>query len=150
MPGSSFSKSAGLSSIIVESGCEIIKREAFDHWASRREIDFTPPIKVNPISGLNGCTSLCRIEIPSSVEIIDGFNCSTSLNELIFSTASHVTQINGFCGCTSLCRIEIPSSVEIVSGFRGCTSLHVVIVQARCRLSQNQGFCNIKPFIVQR
>jgi hypothetical protein len=103
------------------------------------------------ISGFRKCTSLCRIEIPSSVEVIQtsGFFGCTSLNELIFSSGSHLREICGFCECTSLCRIEIPSSVEVIgpSGFRDCPLLRVVIIRAGCRLRRTEILRRIRPFI---
>jgi hypothetical protein len=66
--------------------------------------------------------SLCRTEIPSSVEIIGillVFMIAPSLNEAFFflsssSSDSCVRVPHGFGECTSLCRIEIPSSVEVI------------------------------------
>jgi hypothetical protein len=104
------------------------------------------------ISGFCECTSLCRIEIPSSVEKIgfNGFRECTSLNEIVFSSDSHLREISGFCECTSLCRIEIPSSVEKIGfyGFDGCTSLRVLIIRTGCRIRENEGLRNIESFLV--
>jgi hypothetical protein len=104
------------------------------------------------ISGFGNCTSLYRIEIPSSVEKIGdcGFYCCTSLNQIIFSSNSHLREISGFQDCTSLCRIEIPSSVEVIGeyGFTSCQLLRVVIFQAGCRIRKNSGLKRIKAFLV--
>jgi hypothetical protein len=104
------------------------------------------------ISGFRGCISLCRIELPSSVEKIGlyGFHGCRSLNEVVFSSDSHLREIFGFRGCTSLCRIELPSSVEVIgkSGFSGGTSLRVVVVGAGCRMKANGGLGMIKSFLV--
>jgi hypothetical protein len=84
---------------------------------------------VKKISEFRECTSLCRIEIPSSVEVIGeyGFRGCTSLNEIVFSSDSHVKEVHGF---------------------GGSTSLHVVIIHAGCRMKQNKRFRTIKPFLV--
>jgi hypothetical protein len=107
---------------------------------------------VKTISGFGGCISLCRIEVPSSVEVIGvyGFDKCRSLNEIVFSSGSHLRGISGFGGCTSLCRIELPSSVEVIGtyGFNQCTSLRVVMVGAGCRMRANGGFGKIKAFFV--
>jgi hypothetical protein len=59
---------------------------------------------VKRIDGFEECRSLCRIEIPSSLEIIGelGFCECTSLTEIIFSSDSQVKKIYGFRNCTSL------------------------------------------------
>jgi hypothetical protein len=104
------------------------------------------------LSGFHGCTPLCRIEIPSSVEKIGtwGFYQCTSLNEIIFSSDSHLRDISGFRNCTSLCRIEIPSSVEMIGehGFAFCQLLCVVIFPIGCRIRKNGGLKHIKTFLV--
>jgi hypothetical protein len=94
---------------------------------------FSSSSALKGISGFENCTSLCQIEIPSSVEQIGsfGFKGCKSQNEIVFSSDSHLRQIDGFAKCTSLCRIEIPSSVQTIGhfSFSGCTSLHVVIIR---------------------
>jgi hypothetical protein len=116
------------------------------------EIVFSPDSYLREIYGFGDCTSLCRVEIPSSVETIgpDGFGGCTSLNEIVFPSDSHLREINGFSECTSLCRIEIPSSVEVISNdaFQSSPSLRVVIIRAGCRLRRNKGLQNLRPFLV--
>jgi hypothetical protein len=120
--------------------------------ASLNDIVFSPDSHLRDLNGFCACTSLCRIEIPSSVEVIGmrGFLQSTSLSEIDFSSDSHLREIDGFRQCTSLCRIEIPSSVEMIgsNGFRGCTSLRVVIIRAGCRMRFNQHLRSVRPFLV--
>jgi hypothetical protein len=107
-------------------------------------IVFSTAGHLRQIKGFQACTSLCRIEIPSSVEIIssNGFDHCTSLNELVFSTASHLRTIDGFQACTSLCRIEIPSSVEQIGdcGFAFCRSLSEIIFSSHSCIRQIFGF----------
>jgi hypothetical protein len=103
------------------------------------------------IDGFGYCTSLCRIEIPSSGEMIrpNGFVGCRSLRTVIFSSESHLREINGFGYCTSLCRIEIPLSVEMIwhDAFRDCPSLCVVIIRAGCRLRRKEGLQNVRSFV---
>jgi hypothetical protein len=106
------------------------------------------------IGGFDKCTSLCRIEILSSVEIIteSGFTGCTSLNEIIFSIDSHLREIGGFHFCTSLCRIDIPSSVEIISqyGFFRCKSLSKVTFAVDSRVQIIKGFNKCTTFLVHQ
>jgi hypothetical protein len=83
------------------------------------EIVFSKESRVQEICGFSRCLSLLRIEIPSSVEMIEGsgFDGCTSLNEVFFSPVSQLKTIAGFRGCTSLVRVEIPSSVKIIRSF---------------------------------
>jgi hypothetical protein len=103
------------------------------------------------IDGFCECTSLCRIEIPSSVEEItlNGFFGCTSLNEIVFSSDSDLRTIEGFRRCTSLCQIEIPSSFEVIwaSSFWDFPSFRVVIFRAECRLRRSKVLERIRLFI---
>jgi hypothetical protein len=100
------------------------------------------------LGGFQECHSLCRIEIPSSVEIISwpGFCECASLRDIIFSFDSHLRELAEFQECTSLCRIEIPSSVEIIEQFalNRCPSLQQVTFATGSRIriikdSRDQG-----------
>jgi hypothetical protein len=81
---------------------------------SLNEIIFPSDPHRKQISGFCEYISLSRIEIPSSLEIIDccGFWKCSSLNEISLASDSHLKKISGFCECISLSRIEIPSSIE--------------------------------------
>jgi hypothetical protein len=101
------------------------------------------------IDGFAGCTSLCQIELPSSVVKIGfaGFSRCTSLNEIIFLSDSDLRTIYGFAQCTSLYRIEIPSLVERIghyadrqTGFWGCTSLNEIHFSFDSHLRAIDGF----------
>jgi hypothetical protein len=104
------------------------------------------------IDGFSGCKSLCRIEIPWSVEVINFyvFQGCTSLNEIVFSSDTRLREILWLWECTSLYRIQFPSSLENMEyvSFSRCTSLRVVIIRAGCRLKRNQRLRAIKPFLV--
>jgi hypothetical protein len=59
---------------------------------------FSSDSQLREISGFRECTSLCRIELPSSIERIEylGFIGCTSLKEIHFSSDSELKVINGF------------------------------------------------------
>jgi hypothetical protein len=89
---------------------------------------------VKKIDGFSRCASLCRIDIPSSVEVIS--------KEAIVASNSRLEQMLRFRGGTSLFRIEIPSSVELISdnAFSGYISLHAVIFASNIVLTTIGGF----------
>jgi hypothetical protein len=95
------------------------------------------------ISGIQKCSSLCRFEFPSSLEIIErtGLNECTSLNEIIFTSDSHLKEISGIQNCTSLCRIEFPSSLEFIGqfGLNECTSLNEIIFSSDSHVKRIDG-----------
>jgi hypothetical protein len=88
----------------------------------------SPDSELREIYGFNECSSLERIEIPSSVEIIGcrtefsirgfwpqevivmnyGFHCCTSLKEVIFAEDNDVRDVNGFRGCPSIEQVDNP------------------------------------------
>jgi hypothetical protein len=83
-------------------------------------------VRLQKVDNLMKCTSLSRIVIPSSVEIITlcGFSTCSALSEVDFPSDSHLKRFDGFQNCTSLGRIVIPSSVEVItqSGLLNCSS----------------------------
>jgi hypothetical protein len=88
------------------------------------------------------CTSLYRVEIPGSVEVIDldRFAECAPLRGVTFAGNSRLTRICGFRHCKSLHRIEIPPSVEIIGtnwlnqAFRWCDSLRGVVFHVGVRV----------------
>jgi hypothetical protein len=68
IPASSGMKSNN--SCEIADSVEILDWNAFLNWNSLTTIIFTSPSYLREISGFQHCTSLCRIEIPSSVENI--------------------------------------------------------------------------------
>jgi hypothetical protein len=88
------------------SGCEFLTTVIFGSNSQRREIN-----------GFRKCTSLCWIEIPSSVRQISDIAFSTcrSFNEVIFASDCHLEELDGFQICLSLSAIQIPSFVEQIS-----------------------------------
>jgi hypothetical protein len=147
---SGFCKCTSLCRIEIPSSVEKIGNPAVDvgggfHGCiSLNEVVFSSDSHLKGIDGFGKCTSLCRIEIPSSIDkiCISGFLGCTSLNELIFLSDNHLKQIDGFYECTSLCRIEIPSSVEKIenNGFFECTSMKEVIFSRESHLRELEGF----------
>jgi hypothetical protein len=112
---------------------------------------FSSNSHLREINGFQHCTSLCRLEIPSTIERIGwfGFLRSTSLNKMIFSSNSHLREIDRFQHCTSLRQIDIPSSIETIGngGFFGYSTLRLIVIHARCRMRKSEGLQNIKIFL---
>jgi hypothetical protein len=73
---------------------------------------FLPSSEIQKIDGFSNCDSLHRIEIPSSLCLLDAFTECKSLIEVTFEAESHVIIIFGCNECQSLCRIEFPLSVK--------------------------------------
>jgi hypothetical protein len=138
--------------ILIHDFLGIIKEKDYKDDKSLKEVIFSTSNHLKAIHGFCGCTSLCRIEIPSSVEKIAvfAFHGCTSLREVAFSSDSHWKKFAGFHNCTSLYQIEIPSSVEKheIFDFKAFLSLRVVFIHAGCRVKINQQFRLITPFLV--
>jgi hypothetical protein len=87
---------------------------------------------------------LKKIEIPSSVQIIDSFafKLCVSLQEICFAADSQLRVIRGFCAGGSFQRFEIPSSVEMidVEAFYISESLHEVIFPTGSCIRKVEGF----------
>lgn len=78
-------------------------------------------------SAFSGCSSLSRIELPTSLSEIQSYTFAdcAQLDSVIIPHSVTSIGYDAFNGCTSLTYVEIPSSVtEINSGaFRGCSQL---------------------------
>jgi hypothetical protein len=76
----------------------IIGGGGFHGCTSLNEIVFSSDSHLREIYRFRGCTSLCRIEIPSSVEMIasEGFHGCTSLRVVIISTRCRMKENAGF------------------------------------------------------
>jgi hypothetical protein len=81
-------------------------------------------------SAFHGCSDLIRINIPSTVRIIEcgSFAECEKLSQVILSEGLESIQGEAFYGCTSLETIVIPSTVREIAedAFYGCTSLKLV------------------------
>jgi hypothetical protein len=83
---------------------------------------------------------VAEIEIPSSIEVIDGFLQVWGLEQMRFASGSRVCEIRGFYFCESLERVEFPESLQIIDGFHHCHSLQFVLFARDSRLEQLRGF----------
>jgi hypothetical protein len=92
-----------------------------------------------------GNDEVVKLEIPTSIQIIDACFGFHQLQEIVFPLNGSLRELRGFERCRSLPLIEIPASVEIIQGFDDCDSLteikfpkNCLIVNgfSRCPLSQ--------------
>ena len=79
-----------------------------------------------------GCSRLCKIIIPSSIEAIgnEAFQGCTSLRSVIIPNGVYYIGHSAFADCISLRKMILPKSViEIgVSTFKGCSSLETIVI----------------------
>jgi hypothetical protein len=141
---STFSSRSSNHSITIGAGWKIICKTDCRNQESLHETVFSSDSEVSEMDGFRGCTSLSRMESPSSVRVIGffGFRGCRSVHEINCSSDSHIISINGFYGCTSLCHTEIPSSVEVIGfdGFFGCTSLNEITFLSNHYVRELNGF----------
>jgi hypothetical protein len=114
----------------VEIPASIEQLGGFYEFRALQTIRFTAVGRLRVVKGFEGCRRLERIEIPSSVEIIDvtAFS-SCALTDVAFSTPSRLDTISGFPECPRLQSITIPSSVTNISGFNRCESLNTIGIE---------------------
>jgi hypothetical protein len=80
------------------------------------------------------------LDIPASVECIDGFLQVAKLETVEFTTTNVLREIRGFSGCVLLRAIVIPPSVERILGFNQCRSLERVEFVGDSHLRVISGF----------
>jgi hypothetical protein len=96
-------------------------------------------------SGFRWCcifTTLEKIEVPASVEVIDrlDFYACQWLLEISFALTSRLHEIKGFQNCVRLTKVRIPVSVLSISGFNGCVSLRHVTFEPGSSIICINGF----------
>jgi hypothetical protein len=134
--------------IEIAHSIETITDDCFSDATSRQEVIFTSDSDLRELNGFLHCTSLCRIALPASVEIIKGFDDNPALQEVRFPSDSHLRELKGFLLCASLCRIAFPASVEIIKGFDDSYSLREVRFQHGSQLKVRTAFRGCTFFTV--
>lgn len=93
------------------------------------------------------CSSLKRITIPSSVDLIDtnAFGRCSSLEEVVIESPSQLNSIQGcaFNQCTSLTHFSFPSSISLISFrlFYGCEKLVEITIPSSVTSIEDHAFC---------
>lgn len=154
-----FEDCVSLKEILLPSQLKEIGYSAFKNCSSLEYVYFEPNSKLKIINGAQGgsfnvpasynesfgafsnCTSLKKIEVPSSVEVIGEavFKNCVSLESVVFDENSRLKVLEGdynvkgyytgvFADCKSLKSIVIPANVQIIkkTAFKGCISLETV------------------------
>ncbi|KAK8839904.1 hypothetical protein M9Y10_031618 [Tritrichomonas musculus] len=93
-----------------------------------------------------GCTSLSRVRIPSTITSIGACSFSGCLSLVSVNIPESVTTIGDFCfgDCRSLLDVSIPMSVVSLGSncFKGCTSLFSVDIEASLSVIKYATFCD--------
>ena len=159
-----FSNCISLTSIEIPASVEVIRENAFKGCTALTTVTFEQGSQLKTFHGrydtgvFYDCTSLTSIEIPASVETIDGatFKGCTALTTVTFEKGSQLKTIEGvplvysrsysgaFADCRSLISIEIPASVETIGAgaFHNCTALTSVTFEKGSQLKTIGGWYN--------
>jgi hypothetical protein len=125
-------------------GFLIMSMAPFSECEALTEVIFAADSHLQVINGFQVCPSLCRLEIPTTVEQIGSTSFSTckALREVTFAAPSRLQVINGFQECRALCRVEIPASVVVITeeSFSECRALTEVIFAPESCLRVINGF----------
>lgn len=120
-----FEGCTGLKSITLGRGFTTINHGVFGNCTGLTSIEI--PDTVQNLNGFNGCTGLKSVTIPDSVRSIGQFAFSGCTGLLEVSISDSVTTLgpDAFSGCTALKSVTIPDSVTTMGNevFGGCTAL---------------------------
>lgn len=123
----------------------IIGDFAFDLGANLKTVKLPNSIKKIGISGFN-CSGINSIELPSSIEFIDGFAFSNCKNLKAISIPEKVTEIpDDFAfGCVGLTEIVIPENVTRIGmlAFYGCNNLKKITIGPNVKTISISAFGN--------
>ncbi len=123
----------------------IIGDFAFDLGANLKTVKLPNSIKKIGISSFN-CSGINSIELPSSIEFIDGFAFGNCKNLKAISIPEKVTEIpDDFAfGCVGLTEIVIPENVTRIGmlAFYGCNNLKKITIGPNVKTISISAFGN--------
>ena len=127
--GSGAFQGSGLTAISLPESLSTLSPRVFQDCTALESVAFHADSQLTTIHSLTfgGCTSLTAVNIPASVELINGnaFKNCTALTDL--SIAAGVKQINGnaFLGCSGLQTLVLPDTLTFIgiNAFAGCAGL---------------------------
>ncbi len=139
--------------VVIPSGVTSIGQYAFYNYDRLQTVTFEAGSQCTSIgkAAFSHCSNLYSIELPASLETIEGGKIEGSgygdgafthsgLMEVVFAQDSKCIKIGdyAFAGCDSLESIEIPSSVLEIGfcAFGGCTSLISITIPSGVKIIQ--------------
>jgi hypothetical protein len=131
---------------VVDPSVKVIGRGAFADCSQLRNVELCEGLRRIDGVAFWGCTSLRRINIPSTIKVIvmDAFYGCHQLRHIEFREGLKRIGDRAFAECISLEQITIPSTVkEIrVGAFDGCTQLMNVELREKLERIEQGVFCN--------
>lgn len=134
-----FSSCSNLENVTLGNGLTKISNHAFDYCGNLKEVIFPDSIKTiggaDYASGaFRGCTSLTKLEIPDSVELIGSFafrDC-TGIKSVVIGNGHLRIGSMAFGACSLLETIDIGSGIYQLDGdcFWRCNKLKSIIIRA--------------------
>ena len=132
--------------VLVDSSVQSIGDGAFRDCKELVMLKFSDEGRLKRI-GMNAfrrCTSLQRIIIPSSVEVLDqsAFGYCTKLMNVVLNEGLEYLGDSVFEGCASLRQVTIPTTVIVIGhcAFRNCTKLKHVQLNEGLEHIEDQSF----------
>lgn len=136
---SAFSSCSSLENVTLGNGLTSISIHAFDYCSKLKDVVFPNSIKTigDPDysqGAFRGCTSLTKLEIPDSVELIGSFafrDC-TGIKSVVIGNGHLRIGSMAFGGCSLLETIDIGSGIYQIDAdcFWKCSKLKSIIIRA--------------------
>jgi hypothetical protein len=129
--------------ITIPATIQLIFRSAFFGCVDVTEVNVAANSELQQFYGFDECTSLKKVILPPSVEVIDAFFGCTLLTTVYIPPECALRKICGFGRCKALTRIDVPASVEMIGScdkgyctFSRCERLQEVIFARYSRLTE--------------
>lgn len=128
-----------LESVVFASNVVEIRECAFQNCYKLKDVTLNDGLYRLGKSAFSGCYALTRIDIPSSVAVIDNY-CftNTNLESIKLPDGMYYIAEGTFMGCSNLKSVEIPDSIEVIDhqAFADCTELKVELGETVQRICQ--------------
>lgn len=124
----------GVSKVTIPSTVEKIGNAAFSYMNSLTEVVFEGECSIQTLAwgSFAYCLNLKKIDIPSSVKVIDGmafYGCQW-LESVTLHEGLESINMGAFCDCTSLKAVVLPEGLISIGSmaFYGCNSLESIVL----------------------
>lgn len=141
-----FKNCTALTDVVFTGGATIINEYAFSGCSSLRNVNFGNHNTLTEIKyfAFENCTSLTSIQLPETIERLNGFTGCAGLTRLNLPNKLKTIGLYAFKDCTGLTQISCPENLESIGqeAFKNCTQLDKITFNRKLESIGQKAFEN--------